>query len=97
VNGKPRQKIICGLGHIGDKELGDICSQHFFWSDVRMKISDVELERDEDWGVYERIMDKIREVVPEPSEEDYRAEWDKRELARKEREREWREFEKRRV
>jgi hypothetical protein len=74
VNGKPRQKIVRTLGNIGDRCLDDVLPQARFWRDVREKLRDVcDKSSDIPWQSFESIMDKIRAVVPEPSEAEYEA------------------------
>ncbi len=68
IDGKPRQRIVCILGYIGDKARA--WGRYDFWNDVRPRLDGADLDRD----TYSRVVAKLRETVPEPTDEELNAE-----------------------
>jgi hypothetical protein len=66
VNGKPRQRIVCYLGHIKEKSLDSKARQLYFWEGIDRHLDALSLSPAE----RQRIEEQLREVVPRPSPEE---------------------------
>ena len=73
VNGKPRQKIIKFLGSIGEDSLNRVFHRRDFWNTSEKNLSALDLSDE----TMDKIITRLKEVVPRPSEEEIEQEMGK--------------------
>ena len=66
VDGKPRQRVVRYLAHIGEQYTGATAHQQYFWERVDAQLDDLGL----DDAIRQSVTSSLIEVVPRPSSQE---------------------------